>query len=342
MKISEQAITGQKVKRGLVICNGKLLYDFIKDSNPGISVEEINARLKWADVAPLNPDGSEPDDISWKGRSELEKAGYRAMSARDNPNGNGIDLDPPAEIRNAIGGNAWFMERGAPFAIYHAPNERTAKSATAQDLQAKNPAWDFSAGMEKPTFADEGAYDLRTSIQGVGASDDALAWAREQLARLGAKKAISPNDSGGADTVTVESAPLLGLPGWDMSEGAQIEDGVLTIIGSKNEYRAARLILPVNDAMRRGAFAIAGEVKIAGLKPGANPYDCPKFKVYFGESKKDKAQPLLMSSDTADWTPMTLECRLPNPGVSSIMVEVGLQNCQGTFQVRKLAGPAGR
>ena len=186
MMISRQALKGEKVVRGLVIGDGKRLYDFIRSRYPDLSTEDVNARLKWAGVAPLEPDGSEPDDVSWKNVEELKKRGYNAMSARSNPNGNGIDVDPPQTINNVVRNNLWHAADGKPFGVYVAAAEKEGegKEITVEELMSYSPQWDFSRDCEKPQFADEKAYDLRMPVKGIGASDDLLLWARSRIAEI--------------------------------------------------------------------------------------------------------------------------------------------------------------
>jgi len=201
ISISEAALNGEMFDRGKTVADGKLLHDFIKHEKPDISISEMNERLVWAGVAPLNPDGTEPDDISWKSVEELMGKGVRAISARDNPNGNGIDLPPPECLRNSVRGNMWWKSAGMPFAIarrkYELPNEMERANASFEDFFSTNPGWDEGL-WEKATFKSEEEFDLRTGVSGVGASDDALLWARDQIRGIGSADYGIPARSAGS------------------------------------------------------------------------------------------------------------------------------------------------
>jgi hypothetical protein len=155
-------------------------------------------------------DGAEPIKLEWKkdkglvfkaasdvhphalqlnGRfiihSKVRK-GFKVVSARNNPNGNGIDLEPPERIVNRVYHNIWYRMDGKPFTVFHAPHTEkiAAGNADLNKLKAGNPAWGYGTSLKKPEFKDEKKYDFRTDKKDIGASYETLSWAKEQIRKI--------------------------------------------------------------------------------------------------------------------------------------------------------------
>ncbi|HBE02751.1 MAG: hypothetical protein A2096_02380 [Spirochaetes bacterium GWF1_41_5] len=133
--------------------------------------------------------------------------------------------------------------------------------------------------------------------------------------------------------------PLLDFKqAWVLPEGAKIENDTLVINGNPGEYLRANLAVPA-DAFGSKPFYIIGEIKIFNVKPGKASYHAPKFKII----DKDNPQFYIANNISAggsfsEWTPYSLKCTLkPEYQTRTLLIEIAMQECEGTFFIRNLA-----
>ncbi len=180
LSISEQALNKEKVDRGLTTIDGKNLYLALKQRIK--DRRTLNDRLRWAGVSPVRPDGSLPTDLSWKSEEEAIAMGMdkkTIMSARKSPNGNGVDIEVPAEVVNVIKHNLFYDGSDDPTTIVYRADKGTAHhlpSGHTQSLQsvlARDDSWSGNRVMD-PAFADASAYDFRQKFDQIGPAAEVL------------------------------------------------------------------------------------------------------------------------------------------------------------------------
>ena len=189
LSISEQALHKEKVDRGLITMDGKNLYHVLKKhvKDP----EVLNDRLIWAGVSPVNKDGSYPNDISWKSSEEMVSMGYNKkqfMSARKNPNGNGVDIDPPLSIKNSIVNNYFYSQNQEDPIYYYVASQSSAhhlKGSPDKELSyilTQNKNW-VGNQLEMPEFANSQEYDFRQKNRGIGPTEKYLTFWKKVMLR---------------------------------------------------------------------------------------------------------------------------------------------------------------
>jgi hypothetical protein len=123
---------------------------------------------------------------------------------------------------------------------------------------------------------------------------------------------------------------------WACTDGAVIENGVVTLTGDPKGYVRATFLMPA-EAIAGKTLRFAAQVSTADLKQGREiTYASPKLKVVDQKGKSVKAVYNFGTDDRPDWTPLDLYVTVPEDQGDPLVFEIGLQLCSGVFRAKEV------
>ena len=122
---------------------------------------------------------------------------------------------------------------------------------------------------------------------------------------------------------------------WVCSEGATVENGVATLNGTPKGYARVTLKLPA-EIVAGKRLRLSAEVKTSDLKPASSvSYASPKLKIANDNGVAIRASNF-GAKDRPQWDLQMVEAEIPQDQKMKVVLELGLQLCTGTFQVRNV------
>ncbi len=128
----------------------------------------------------------------------------------------------------------------------------------------------------------------------------------------------------------------LGTAKWVCTEGARIEDGVAVLTGTPESYRRVILKLP-GPAVAGRNLRLSAEVKTSGIKPGQKVvYASPKLKIIDDTTGRPLGVDNFGAAERPEWEELHVEAKVSANRQKPVVLELGLQNCSGTFEARNV------
>jgi iduronate 2-sulfatase len=122
---------------------------------------------------------------------------------------------------------------------------------------------------------------------------------------------------------------------WVCSEGTSIMGGVATLEGEPKRYPRVTLTLPASRVAGK-RLRLSAEVKTSGLKSESPVvYASPKLKIADADGKALGVNNF-GTKDRSAWEELMVEAAIPKDWTSPIVLELGLQYCSGSLQVRSV------
>ena len=122
---------------------------------------------------------------------------------------------------------------------------------------------------------------------------------------------------------------------WSCSEGTAVEAGAATLEGTPKGYARVVLKLPAEQVAGKD-LRFSAEVKTSDLKPGLPvAYASPKLKITNG-GRAALGVNNFGTEDRPEWDPQMVEAAIPKDQKAPVVLELGLQSCSGTLQVRNV------
>ena len=128
----------------------------------------------------------------------------------------------------------------------------------------------------------------------------------------------------------------LNKPGWKLTKGASIDNGILTIHGASKQYRKATLLIPISE-LGTEHFFICAKMKTENMQRGKRGFEIPKIKIYYQGADDTRKTSRLAMESTPGWITLSLAYRA-NMGLNckNLVLELVMEGCTGTTQFKDL------